>query len=253
MMRQEIILKAFESNETIRRTALLSLLSKQYPKAKLTTLDWHIHTLLEQGRLVRRGRGSYALTADKPGASRFDPHLPSELVEIGKRLSRKFPLTITCVWSTSVLHPFVQQQPFTTYWLVETERDAVDSILDSMIHDSVTSGLSIPIVRANDLTRMERYSPNSSVVLLIKPLISEAPVQQNRDGLTVPSLEKILVDLVADSDVFSLFAEELASLFPKLDSQFNLNQDRLRRYARRRHKLPFINDYLTNLSIHHDS
>lgn len=252
-MHQETLLKAFEPNETIRRPALLSLLSEQYPQAKLTTLDWHIHMLLEQGKLVRRGRGSYALVADKPGTSQFDPRLPNELVEISKRLSGQFALTTICVWSTAILHSFVQQQPFVTYWLVETERDAVDSILDSMIHDSLIRGLSIPVIRANDLTRMERYSPNTSVVLLIKPLISEAPVQQNRDGLTVPTLEKILVDLVADSDVFGLFTEELASLFPKLDSQFNLNQDRLRRYARRRHKLLLINDYLTNLPTHHDS
>lgn len=252
-MRQETLFKAFEPNENIRRPALLSLLSEQYPNAKLTTLDWHIHTLLEQGKLVRRGRGRYSLVADKPYISQFDPRLPNELVKIGKRLSRKFALTTTCVWSTSVLHSFVQQQPFVTYWLVETERDAVDSILDSMIHDSLIRELSIPVIRANDLTRMERYSPNPNVVLLIKSLISEAPVQQNRDGLTVPTLEKILVDLVADSDVFGLFSEELPSLFPKLDSQFDLNQDRLRRYARRRHKLPLINDYLTNLPSHHDS
>jgi hypothetical protein len=168
-------------------------------------------------------------------------------------MSRKFALTTICVWSTSVLHSFLQQQPFVTYWLVETERDAVDSILDSMIHDSLIRGLSIPVIRANDLILMERYSLNTSVILLVKSLISEAPVQQNRDGLTVPTLEKILVDLVADSDVFSLFMEELPTLFPKLDKQFDLNQDRLRRYARRRHKLSLINDYLTNLPTHHDS
>lgn len=252
-MQQETLLKAFEPNETIRRPALLSLLSEQYPKAKLTTLDWHIHTLLEQGKLVRRGRGSYSLVANKPLPSQFDPRLPDALAEVGKSLSRKFALTTTCVWSTSVLHSFVQQQPFITYWLVETERDAVDPMLDSMLHDVLKSGLSIPIIRADDLMRMERYSPNTSVMLLIKPLISEAPVQQNKDGLTVPTLEKILVDLVADSSVFGLFGEELPALFLKLDGQFNLNQDRLRRYARRRHKLPLINNYLNHLPTHHDS
>ncbi|GAB3789234.1 hypothetical protein GCM10028818_57370 [Spirosoma horti] len=252
-MQQDTLLKAFEPNKTIRRPALLSLLSEQYPKAKLTTLDWHIHTLLEQGKLVRRGRGSYALVADKPGSSPFDPPLPNELVKISERLSRQFALTTTCVWSTAVLHSFMQQQPFVTYWLVETERDAVDSILDSLILEGLTNGLTIPIYRANDLALMERYRPDTSTILLIKPLISEAPMQQNRNGLTVPTLEKILVDLVADSTEFGLFAEELPALFPQLNNQFDLNQDRLRRYARRRHKLPLINQYLTTLATRHDS
>lgn len=252
-MQQEKLLKAFEPNETIRRPALLSLLSEQYPNAKLTTLDWHIHTLLEQGKLLRRGRGSYAIVANQPLPSSFDPHLPDELVETGKRLGRKFALTTTCVWSTSVLHSFLQQQPFITYWIVETERDAVNSVLDCMIHDSVISKLLVPIIRAEDLMLMERYSPETSIIMLVKPLISEAPVQQNSAGLTVPTLEKILVDLVADTDVFGLFTEELPSLYTKLDSRFILNQDRLRRYARRRHKLALITDYLNYLPTHHDS
>lgn len=251
-MQRERLLQTFGSNETIRRPALLSLLSEQYPQAKLNTLDWHIHTLLEQGKLVRRGRGSYTVASDQPVPSEFNPSLPDELIEIGRRLGRKFALTTICIWSTSVLHSFLQQQPFITYWLVETEREAVDSVLDCILHDVVISGLSIPIIRAEDLMLMERYTINTPVVLLVKSLISEAPLQRNSADLTIPTLEKILVDLVADADVFGLFGEELPNLFVPLDRRFILNKDRLRRYARRRHKLPLLNDYLRQLPTRHD-
>lgn len=248
-MQREVILREFGPNETIDRSSLLSLLSEQYPSAKPTTLDWHIHTMLEKGKLVRRGRGSYAVMSDHALLPAFDPSLPNELITIGKRLNRKFALTTLCLWSTSVLHTYVQQQPFITYWLVETEREAVEPVLDCIIHDITIERVlkKVPTVRADDLALVERYNAASPVILLVKPLISEAPLQRNNVGLDVPTLEKLLVDLVADTDVFGLFGEELPSLFTQLNSRFILNLDRLRRYARRRHKLSPVNDYLNQL------
>lgn len=252
-MQRERILQLVGPNETIRRPALLSLLREEYPRAKLNTLDWHIHTLLEQGKLVRQGRGAYTVANNESFLSSFTPTLPEELSEIGQRLGRKFPLTTTCFWTTSVLHSFVVQQPMINYWLVEAERHAVDAILDCMLNDAFISGLLIPIIRADDLALMERYTPDRSIILLVKPLISEAPMLQNDEELTVPTLEKIIVDLVADVNVFSLFEEELPSLFIDLSHRFLLNQDRIRRYARRRHKLPLLESYLPQLPTHHDS
>lgn len=252
-MQRERILQLVSPNETIRRPALLSLLREEYPNAKLNTLDWHIHTLLEQGKLVKQGRGAYTVANNESSLSIFTPALPKELSEIGQRLRRKFPLTTACVWTTSVLHSFVVQQPMITYWLVEAERDAVDAILDCMLHDAFINGLSIPIIRADDLDLMERYTPDPSIMILVKPLISEAPLLQNDHELTVPTLEKIMVDLVADTNVFGLFEEELPSLLVDLSHRFLLNQDRLRRYARRRHKLPLLASYLPQLPTHHDS
>lgn len=253
IMQRERILQIVRPNETIRRPALLSLLREEYPHAKLNTLDWHIHTLIEQGKIFRQGRGAYTVANKESFLSIFTPALPEELSEIGQRLGRKFPLTTTCVWTTSVLHSFVVQQPMITYWLVEAERDAVDAVLDYMLNDAFINGLSIPIIRADDMALMERYTTDQSIMLLAKPLISEAPLLHNDNEVTVPTLEKIMVDLVADTNVFSLFEEELPSLLVDLSHRFLLNQDRLRRYARRRHKLPLLESYLPQLPTHHDS
>ncbi|MCF2494282.1 DUF6577 family protein [Dyadobacter chenhuakuii] len=243
-MQREKTLQLVKPNETIRRPALLSLLRKEYPRAKLNTLDWHIHTLLEQGKLVRQGRGAYAVSSNKSVLSSFTPTLPQELFEIGQRLGRKFPLVTTCVWTTSILHSFVVQQPTITYWLVEAERDEVDVIFDFILNDVFINRLSIPIIRADDLALMERYTPGRHNILLVKPLISEAPLLQNDQELNVPTLEKVIVDLVADNNIFGLFLAELPSLLVDLTHRFLLNQGRLRRYARRRHKLSLVDSYL---------
>lgn len=251
-MRPERLVQLVKPNEIIRRPALLSLLSEEYPHAKLNTLDWHIHTLLEQGKLVRQGRGAYTVAGNKSLHSSFTLTLPEELSEIGGRIGRKFPMITTCFWTTSVLHSFILQRGMITYWLVEVEREAVDAILDFMLNDVFINGLSFPVIHADDLTLMKRYTPDRSIVLLVKPLISEAPLMQYDDKLIVPTLEKIIVDLVADANVFGSFGEELSSLFVDLSHRFLLNQDRLRRYSRRRHKLALIEGYLPLLSTSYD-
>lgn len=225
------------------------MLRAQYPDAKPATLDWRIFDLVQQGMLIRRGRGLYQIVPDKGSKAVFIPDLPGELSRWGKKLNEAFPLLTVCTWSTSALHPFMQQQPFVTYWLVETEREAVDAVLDFIrANQSRTSAKTLPVVLATDLLLTERYQPDATTFVLVKPLISEAPMQTTTDGLTVPTAEKILVDLLADTDVFNLFGEEVPRLFEQLNKRYILNIDRMRRYARRRHKLPILDNNLARLS-----
>jgi hypothetical protein len=244
-MQRSRVLRAFEPNQIIQRSALHLALRREYPKATTATLDWHIHTLLEQGHLIRRGWGRYELADQLVGRRAFVPCLPDELVRAGKILRERFPLLTTCMWSTSALQSFTVQQPFVAYWLIETERDAVDVVLDTILAQQRTGTLhKVPALRAVDLQLAQRYHADASIFLLVKALISEAPLQKDITGLNVPTAEKILVDLIADSTVFDLFAEELPTLFAEIGGQFMLNLDRLHRYARRRHQLPNVDEYL---------
>lgn len=253
-MQHESILQEFGPNSLVQRSALLSALQSAHPNVASATLDWYIHILLETGQLVRRGRGRYEVAGGAQARQSFVPVLPDELARLGKHIHGQFPLLTTCFWSTSTVHSFTVQQPFVAYWLVETERDAVDALLDAILRQSREGILKkAPILRADDLKLAQRYRTDSSVSLLVKPLISEAPLQQDGNGINVPTAEKILVDLVADHKVFDLFAEELPTIYTEFDSRFALNLDRLRRYARRRHQLPNVDEYLSLLPTEHDS
>lgn len=259
MLQNNQLFQPFRPGDTIPKPELVSLLRIQYPDAKPATLDWHIYELVRQGLLIRRGRGFYQVVPDKGSRAVFIPDVPSELGRWGKKLNGAFPLLTVCLWSTSALHPFMQQQPFVTYWLIETEREAVDAVLDlvrtsqsrtapAVVRHPDQSAKMFPIVQATDLSLVERYQPDATTFVLVKPLISEAPMQSTADGLTVPTAEKILVDLLADTDVFNLFSEEVPGLFEQLNERYILNIDRMRRYARRRHKLPILDNHLTRLS-----
>lgn len=248
MFQNNQVFQPYRSGDTIPKPELVALLRQQYPDAKPATLTWHIHALVQQGLLARQGRGRYVVLAEETTKARFIPNVPGELDRWAKKLKTAFPLLTCCVWSTATLHLFMHQQPFLTYWLVETEREALGAVVKFLwAGQRQTAAKTVPIILATDLVLAERYQPDASTVVLVKPLISETPIQVTPDGLTVPTVEKILVDLVADSDVFDLFQEELPTLFAQLDEQYLLNYDRMRRYARRRHKRPDIDTYLAGL------
>jgi len=259
MLQNNQLFQPFRPGDTIPKPELVSLLRIQYPDAKPATLNWRIFDLVQQGMLIRRGRGLYQIVPDKGSRAVLIPNVPSELGRWGKKLNEAFPLLTVCLWSTSVLHPFMQQQPFVTYWLIETEREAVDAVLDlvrtsqsqtapAVVRHSDRSAKTLPVVLATDLSLAERYQSDATTFVLVKPLISEAPMQTTTDGLTVPTAEKILVDLLADTDVFNLFGEEVPHLFEQLNERYILNRDRMRRYARRRHRLPNLDNHLARLS-----
>lgn len=71
--------------------------------------------------------------------------------------------------------------------------------------------------------------------ILVKPLISEAPIY-DEDGISVPNLEKILVDLEADKEYASLGDSEVQKEFQRAFELYPVNRSRLLRYAGRKGK-----------------
>lgn len=67
-------------------------------------------------------------------------------------------------------------------------------------------------------------------------LISKSPVQK-LGTLTVPLIEKILVDLFADTKLFALFqGSELEFIFSSVLEKYSVNETRMLNYAARRGK-----------------
>jgi hypothetical protein len=83
---------------------------------------------------------------------------------------------------------------------------------------------------------MENYVLGSPEAIIVKTLISEAPLQ-NVQTMPVPTLEKILVDLYSDSDIFYfLQGKEMLTIFENALEKYTVNIDRLLRYAARRNR-----------------
>ena len=69
--------------------------------------------------------------------------------------------------------------------------------------------------------------------IVVKALVSDAPLVVS-DGLSASSLEKILVDLVADKEFFRMSDDALKKEYQRALEVYPINKNRLLRYAGRR-------------------
>ncbi|GAB3562734.1 hypothetical protein GCM10027578_05370 [Spirosoma luteolum] len=139
------------------------------------------------------------------------------------------------------------QQPMSFLQLIEVDKEAISSVYQLLQEQPVRVDRKSPAIYRYDdwllLTRRGLPSPNP---VIIKPIITEAPVQQ-QDRYVTASLEKILVDLMADSDLFFAYQEEVPYIFRIAFAKFTINRDKLRRYARRRNRLDMLEQLLRQL------
>ena len=82
--------------------------------------------------------------------------------------------------------------------------------------------------------------------ILVKPLISEAPLMET-ETVTIPSLEKVLVDGLSDKEYASGDSSQQEKAFQRAFEQYDINLSRLLRYAARKGKKEEVLDLHAHL------
>ena len=222
----DTLFKYFENRESFPTNDVYDFFSQNQPSIKRATVNWRIYNLVQQGLLKRVGRGIYSLGQEKS----FSPILNKKQKNIFVRVKNKFPLITFCCWHTSILKEFFQHVSMYDFLLVEVERETIDSVFH-FIKETNNNTFKEP---SRDM--MENFVLESKDAIVIKSLTSESPLQEV-DNITVPAIEKILVDLYVDSEIFFfLQGSEMLNIFTNALEKYTVNTDRLLRYAKRRNK-----------------
>ncbi|MBP7764202.1 MAG: hypothetical protein KA113_03325 [Syntrophaceae bacterium] len=228
----------FKDQQSFTTSDVLDYFAQKDPDIKRTTANWRIYELVRQGILKRVGRGMFALGQ----ADCFLPHLTKKQQSISGRIKKQFPLITFCCWHTSALKEFFQHVAADDFLLVETEREAVDTVFH-FVKETEPNSFQEP---SREI--MENFVLGSRDAIVVKPLVSEAPLQE-ADTLTLPTLEKILVDLVSDAETFFfLQGHEMINIFANALGKYTVNTDRLLRYAKRRNKKEVLQRILNQIS-----
>ncbi len=217
------ITTAFDDKKLLSKGELLHWLEAVYPGVSEETLTWRIHELKSKGVLESPGRGMYRLATRE----NFIPVFSNLPKRIAAMLAKELPLVNFCIWETRWLNAWMELQPAYNWTLVEAEKDALDAIFNHL------TGLSKKVFLQPDRTVMELYVLSLNEAVIIKPLVSEAPLMQE-GKITTASPEKMLVDIVAEPEIFVAQQGELQHIFENMFSQILIHQNRLLRYARRR-------------------
>lgn len=202
------------------------------PDVKYNTVNWRVYALVQSGVLARTGKGKFSL-----GTSRtFIPELSATLKNLYRDIQRQFPYIQICVWSTSVFNEFMLHQPGKYYLIVEVDKDVTQSVFHFLTEKKKSIFLE-PTAEVLSL-----YASKEKNAVIIKSLVSEAPVQLLQNVFTV-TLEKMLVDIFCDDVLFAAQqGSEMQTIFRNAFDNYTINENKMLRYAdRRRKKEAFLN------------
>lgn len=125
---------------------------------------------------------------------------------------------------------------------METERDSAETIFDFL------KGEGRPVFLRPSKDIVYRYVNMDSRTIFVKNLVSEAPLQEV-SGIPMPTLEKLLVDILRDSDLFYLQGRESERIIENAFKMYSVKHSLLFRYSNRRKIKDELLSIPTNLNL----
>jgi hypothetical protein len=148
-----------------------------------------------------------------------------------------------CVWNSDWVNEFSRHQVIRNFFIIEANKEELTSLFYRFKDKCLENVFLNPKPNVLDL-----YARDNEVPIVLKPLISRSPVMQDRyesKTVFVPTLEKILVDLFTDTDIFYFVqGAELRRIFEHAIENYAINFTRFFAYARRRNKSEELDNYL---------
>jgi hypothetical protein len=194
--------------------------------------------LVQTGVLQRIGRGKFSLGKGK----NFSPEITPQLKSIYNKIKKEFPYLNICIWNTSTLNEFMLHQPNRFYYLVEVEKEALESVFYFLRETK----FAVFIEPSNDI--LDKYLPDNKEIIIVKTLVSEAPLL-SVDMINTASIEKMLVDIFCDDVIFSdRQGAELRTIIGEAFTKYTLNQSKMIRYADRRGKKTAFSEFVNSIA-----
>lgn len=219
------IKKYFESNKTLSKEELMGLLRNDFPSWSDNTLNVYLYNMKKEGVITNLSRGIYTIGKIET----FSPIINPKLKKIASRIHKTYPFINYCVWDSSWLNDLMRHQPFKHFAIVEVEKIAAEQVFNDLNNN-------FPNVYINpDNTFFDRYISVLDNVVIVKNLNSEAPTLKLKE-LTIPTLEKILVDILIDDNLFAAQQGELDFIFKSAFDKYTINESKMKRYAARRNR-----------------
>lgn len=219
------IVTYFENGKTLSRKELLSTILADFPNWKESTINVYLSKLKKNGILKNPSRGIYSLDSKEA----FKPKIEQSLRKLNNKIQTEYPYINFCVWDTKWLNDLMRHQPFKQYQIIEVEKDAAEQVFNKL-NESIKNIFYNPNAEI-----FERYIHNADEIIIVKPLVSEAPLIKV-DKIAIPTLEKLLVDMLIDVDVFASQQGEIEYIYRTAFSKFQINMNRMKRYAIRRNR-----------------
>ena len=216
----------FKSSTRLSREELGNLITRDFPELSEGTITVYISKLKKAGKINNPARGFYSIT-DK---QLFNPDINQNLKKTYNKIHKEFPFIEICIWNTKWLSDLMRHQPFKNFTIIEVDKEA-----EEQVFNAVSEWTKNVYFNPNDEI-LERYiSSNTEEVTIIKNLVTESPTTKN-NKIAIPTLEKLLVDIIIDKELFAAQQGELDFIYKTAFNKYDINKAKMKRYAIRRNK-----------------
>jgi hypothetical protein len=192
----------FENKLVFTTKDLLSFYRESEPSIPSSTVNWRVYNLVNLDILLRIGKGKFKLGK----RSLYIPEVDNRIIKISKFIKEKFPFIQYCIWVSSSIIEFGHHVPRTNIILVDAERDSMESVFYTLKEEYKT------VFHKPGKNLYENYINDLQKVIIVRPLVSEAPLQFIKNTPTV-TLEKLLVDALVDEEFEFLKGNEINHVY----------------------------------------
>jgi predicted transcriptional regulator of viral defense system len=210
------ILRFATSRQTFSRKELVENFSDLSEKS----LSQQLYRLLKSNRLKRVKQGIYRLPVSLFAVS-------EEIKQLNETLKNQFPFADFCLWSSDVLMPFMHHIPNLNFIYIDVENDVAESAFNFLKSNQKKSIFFRP-----SREEFNRYIAGTETII-VRGLVSESPLQ-TVENVSVPTLEKVLVDIAGDVEFDFLQGAEITYFYRNVMERNKINKRKLLRYASRR-------------------
>lgn len=222
---EQHIERYFRESERLSKQKLVFSIKEDFPHWSDNTINMYLSKLKKEGKISTPSKGIYELGS----ISLFNPEVSGSLKKIYNKIKREFPYITFCVWDSAWLNDLMRHQPFKHYLVVEVEKDASEPVF-GFLNETFKNVFLNP-----DEEIFDRYIQNLDEVMIVKNLVSEAPLIETHK-IVIPALEKLLVDMLADTNLFSAQQNETQFIMKSAMEKFAINEMKMKRYALRRNR-----------------
>ena len=222
--------------EGLAASGLMALLREEFhfPESSSLTI---VSRLIREGRIRKDGPLLFPGSGFKPA---FHIVPDEKTRNLYKGLKAALPLTQISIWHTDAILPLMHDIPNFRLTIVGAERLAADSVADAL--ENLTSSL---ILRDSEMDTLSRLAAGRELVVVTQQ-VSQAPVEVS-GGVTVPTLEKILVDILSDNALHALTGSEAYSIYATAFDRYAVSRKTLLRYAGRRNRTEAVNTIMKEI------
>lgn len=198
--------------------------------------------LINDGKVHRVGRNRYC--AEKKEYRSYSHLYSGEAVKIADCIKSNHPFTDFVIFETVQLNEFINHQIGKNTIFVYVDIDVAD-----FVYETLNMEFQGMVMLSPKSKEFHQYRRENSVV--ISRLISESP--KNTDVPWQISLEKMLVDIIADRLVHETFSEsEYSNIFDTAFERYIIDKSKLIRYAGRRNAVSKIRNYIDRPEVTND-